>query len=1209
MTRRQGPRWPAPLLAAVAAAAGVLTAAAPTGAQQAGVEATADRATDLVDGDRVTVTVTGAGPGQWVDVTQCVGGVTDIFDGCDYYDFAGGPADASGSATLTVAVDTLLDTADGETVDCRDPGACSLVVGVDGGAAAAELPLHFVPDAPLAPPPVMTVTPDALLADRQTVSVVVTGMVWSTRARVTQCATAAVDYRLCDTEVAAYAEVVGGAVTVDLAVSAVLDTYEGGAVDCREPGACIVVASSGFGRIAGKSATAPVTFDPATVVVPATLTVEPAADLVDGQTVTVTGAGFTPGFVALYQCGPDPADGSCRWSGSGADVAADGTFSVTAQVQAILDTDAGQVDCRTSDPRCQMVATAGSPASLRAGRAELGFVPDGPVRPGPAVTVTPSTDLADPAVVTVTASGLSPHGFAAVAVCAAGTSHCDPEADTYVDVDPQGAAGPVTLGVAGTFTAGDGTAVDCRADPGCAVVVRDELGGRSGSAPLSFAPAVAPTERYRQPVFDEVTVTRDVVYRETTDASGAPVELRLDVYEPAGDTAAQRPVVAWLPGGWFTGRPRGDMAAYAEDFARKGYVAVTVDYRQRPGLRCCPTDDAPGVEAALLDAHDDAAAAVTWLRDNAAEYRIDPRAVAVGGDEAGASAALALAHLPGQMGRSGPSPVAAAVGIQGVDLGWPDAGEPAVLALHGDDNLAPLHLSTFACARAGRVGVGCETVDYEGVWDVATSRRRDVLHRSTEFLAATMLAPLGYVEGAAGPATPAGPAVPGADAEAGPTTTTVAARTSARGTLPQTGTSATGTLVAVAVGLGVLGAVLVVVTRARRRGDEGDLRVAGAVAVGAVALLVVGALMTFGSSPTDRTADEEAAEHDMSSHDEDDDHASDHDKTVTGDGHDTESGNDHDMDAHDADSHAGGSGSGHSGSHGTARHGSSSGHGHRSSGSGGGSAHGHGTGGDHDGTGGDHDGTGGDHDGTGGEHGHGPTAPGEPPHPHDPGHPPDPHDPDDPPHPPDPPDNGFDPDWTPEQVAYAQGLIDGTTDALPQYANTAVLPLVGYVWIFDGTEIGTYQHWIHLSRIGDPRRLDPAAPESLVFRTTDDGPVLEAAMYMLSPGYTLANVPADIAWLPGWHVHDNLCFENGFELVGLAVNGVCARGTLIITPPMVHVWIVDTPCGRFAGVDEHGLQCHNEHGSVAAAIAETVTPAPPGRGEVPAPSPPAAPGL
>jgi hypothetical protein len=28
---------------------------------------------------------------------------------------------------------------------------------------------------------------------------------------------------------------------------------------------------------------------------------------------------------------------------------------------------------------------------------------------------------------------------------------------------------------------------------------------------------------------------------------------------------------------------------------------------------------------------------------------------------------------------------------------------------------------------------------------------------------------------------------------------------------------------------------------------------------------------------------------------------------------------------------------------------------------------------------------------------------------------------------------------------------------------------------------------------------------------------------------------------------------------------------------MVHVWIVDTPCGRFVGIDEHGLMCDHGH--------------------------------
>lgn len=170
---------------------------------------------------------------------------------------------------------------------------------------------------------------------------------------------------------------------------------------------------------------------------------------------------------------------------------------------------------------------------------------------------------------------------------------------------------------------------------------------------------------------------------------------------------------------------------------------------------------------------------------------------------------------------------------------------------------------------------------------------------------------------------------------------------------------------------------------------------------------------------------------------------------------------------------------------------------------------------------------------------------------------------------------GFDPAWTPEQVAYANQLIADTQEQLLRYDNLAILPLTGYQWIRDGQQVDTYQHWIHLSRIADPRRLDAVYPESLVLRTTAEGPKLEAAMYMLGLGYHLGNVPADIAWLPGWHIHDNLCFEPGFVLVGVTVNGRCERGSVQPTPPMIHVWREATRCGWFAGVDEFGLQCHD----------------------------------
>ena len=124
-----------------------------------------------------------------------------------------------------------------------------------------------------------------------------------------------------------------------------------------------------------------------------------------------------------------------------------------------------------------MATPTGSPSSARAGRAELAFRPDGPLAPGPAVTVTPGGPLTDPASITVSATGLGANGYAEAAVCAAGQPfRCDPETRTSAVVGADGTFGPVTIGVAATFTADDGTSVDCRAASGCEVAVQDSTG-------------------------------------------------------------------------------------------------------------------------------------------------------------------------------------------------------------------------------------------------------------------------------------------------------------------------------------------------------------------------------------------------------------------------------------------------------------------------------------------------------------------------------------------------------------------------------------------------------------------------------------------------------------------------------------------------------------------------------------------------------------
>lgn len=606
--------------------------------------------------------------------------------------------------------------------------------------------------------------------------------------------------------------------------------------------------------------------DPSTVVLTPTLTLDPASGLADGDTVTLTGSGFRPGsFVDTSLCVGDPTARRCRWLDAWGEVDAAGEVTVEARVFALVvvwnDESEETVDCRTSAEPCTIVLSPGNVGSVRAGSAPLLFDPDAPLLPAPEIELTPATDLADDATVTVSGRNFTAGGYASLAVCGGGGSdptRCDESASSFSEVDADGAF-TVEMALSPTLSTWDGQAVDCRAEA-CAIVATDELRGRTATASLTFAPEAPPVHRYLDPVFDEVSVTRDVVFRDVTDAAGNPVQLTADIYEPAGDTAAKRPAVVWMTGGWFDRAL--DMAAYADAFARRGYVAVTMDYRARPGFSCCPTRDALGVTAALVDVHDDATHGVMWLREHAAEHRIDPDAIAAGGAQAGAVAAYGLAFRPGES-HHGPAEVAAALPIGGMSLGEPgDEGAP-VLAFHGaDDLLAPTHLSDWTCADADHMDVTCEVVEYPNTGgQLAVSRQRDIVRRSAEFLATNVLEPLGYDVGPVDPAPPVDPpaeppaapndppgggtgtpGTPGPGTGSGQPGDPGAGRASGR--LPKTGSDPL-PLLQVGILLAATGAALVTAAGWRRRRGLAAIPVGAAPCPGGAA-----AAAALGSGPT-----------------------------------------------------------------------------------------------------------------------------------------------------------------------------------------------------------------------------------------------------------------------------------------------------------------------------------------------------------------------
>lgn len=166
-----------------------------------------------------------------------------------------------------------------------------------------------------------------------------------------------------------------------------------------------------------------------------------------------------------------------------------------------------------------------------------------------------------------------------------------------------------------------------------------------------------------------------------------------------------------------------------------------------------------------------------------------------------------------------------------------------------------------------------------------------------------------------------------------------------------------------------------------------------------------------------------------------------------------------------------------------------------------------------------------------------------------------------------------DPRVTPAQRAIAESLISDASTALSAYPNVAAVEAAGYVSIGDGGTDG-FEHYVKWSYLTDGIELDPSRMESIVVKKNGSAPKeIVSAMYILNLGTSMANTPALAGELTSWHLHDNLCFS-GTALVAIAQGGVCPPpSVLVVTPPMLHVWMIPRPCGPFAGLEETGETC------------------------------------
>lgn len=173
-------------------------------------------------------------------------------------------------------------------------------------------------------------------------------------------------------------------------------------------------------------------------------------------------------------------------------------------------------------------------------------------------------------------------------------------------------------------------------------------------------------QRYLDEIFTNVTVTPNIEYAQNISVlTGAPTQipLNMDIYQPTGDTQTERPLVIYLHTGSFlpilinrtaTGsRTDSATAEMCRQFAKRGYVAASIDYRlgwNPAAVGAAGQDIRTGtLLTAVYRAIQDAKSCVRYFNKNYSTggntYKIDTSRIIICGQGSGGYVSLAYATV------------------------------------------------------------------------------------------------------------------------------------------------------------------------------------------------------------------------------------------------------------------------------------------------------------------------------------------------------------------------------------------------------------------------------------------------------------------------------------------------------------------------------------------------------------------------------------